>query len=124
MRGSPVSKRQTARKSVKPARKRTAKETGKPARKWVRGVKTVSTFPPPGTFTRPAEEIAKTMARKDVSPKGLGSGIRMIQYFINRAGKGLPASRRRELERAKRILQQRAAAEEERERPRRSSAHK
>ena len=50
------------------------------------------------------------MARKDVSPKGVGSGIRMIQYFINRAGKGLSPTRRRELERAKRILQRRAAA--------------
>ena len=49
------------------------------------------------------------MARKDVSPKGLGSGIRMIQYFINRSGRGLSAGRRRELERAKRILQLRAA---------------
>jgi len=48
------------------------------------------------------------MARKDVSPKGLGSGIRMIQYFINRGGKRLSTARRRELERAKRILQRRA----------------
>jgi len=45
------------------------------------------------------------MASRRVSPKGVGSGIRMIQYFINRAGSRLPASRRRELERAKRILQ-------------------
>ena len=36
-----------------------------------------------------------------------GSRIRMIQYFINRGGRGLPASRRRELEKAKRILQER-----------------
>ena len=50
------------------------------------------------------------MARKDVSPKGLGSGIRMIQYFINRGGKGLSATRRRKLERAKRILQRRREA--------------
>jgi hypothetical protein len=49
------------------------------------------------------------MGRKDVSPRGLGSGIRMIQYFINRGGKNLSARRRRELERAKRILQRRAA---------------
>jgi tRNA(adenine34) deaminase len=49
------------------------------------------------------------MARRDVSPKGIGSGIRMIQYFINRGGKNLTATRRAELERAKRILQQRAA---------------
>jgi hypothetical protein len=47
------------------------------------------------------------MARKDVWSTGLGSAIRMIQYFINRDGRRLTASRRRELERAKRILQQR-----------------
>jgi tRNA(adenine34) deaminase len=50
------------------------------------------------------------MARKGVSPRGIGSAIRMIQYFINRAGKNLSATRRRELERAKRILQRRRAA--------------
>ena len=77
-------------------------------RRWVRQVKTDSTAPPPGTFNRPAAEIARIMARKDVSPKGLSSGIRMIQYFINRAGKNLGPTRRAELERAKRLLQRRA----------------
>ena len=51
------------------------------------------------------------MASKKVSPKGIGSGIRMIQYFINRAGKNLSATRKRELEKAKRILQERAERE-------------
>jgi Protein of unknown function (DUF3175) len=78
-------------------------------RKWVRSVTTDSTHPPPRTFTGSAAEIARTMARKDVSPRGIGSGIRMIQYFINRGGKNLSAGRRAELERAKRILQERAA---------------
>jgi tRNA(adenine34) deaminase len=78
-------------------------------RRWVQDVTTVSTAPPPGTFTRPARQIARIMARRDVSPKGLGSGIRMIQYFINRAGKSLSPHRRRELERAKLILQRRLA---------------
>ena len=78
-------------------------------RRWVRGVTTDSTHPPPRTFTGSAAEIARKMARKDVSPRGLGSGIRMIQYFINRGGKNLSARRRAELERAKRILQQRSA---------------
>jgi hypothetical protein len=78
-------------------------------RKWVRRVTTDSTHPPPGTFTGSASDIARKMARRDVSPKGLGSGIRMIQYFINRGGKNLSATRRAELERAKRILQRRAA---------------
>jgi hypothetical protein len=83
-------------------------------RRWVRKVKTVSTFPPPGLFERDAETIARVMATKKVSPKGIGSGIRMIQFFINRAGKNLPAQRRRELERAKRILQERRARQEKR----------
>jgi hypothetical protein len=76
-------------------------------RRWVRTVKTDSTHPPPRTFAGSASTIARTMARKEVSPKGLGSAIRMIQYFINRGGRRLSSSRRRELERAKRILQRR-----------------
>ena len=74
-------------------------------KRWVRGVTTVSTYPPKTLFTKDAETIARTMASKKVSPKGIGSGIRMIQFFINRAGKDLPAGRKRELEKAKRILQ-------------------
>jgi tRNA(adenine34) deaminase len=74
-------------------------------KKWVRGVKTVSTNPPRNLFTKNAMAIARAMASKKVSPKGIGSGIRMIQFFINRAGKDLPEARKRELEKAKRILQ-------------------
>ena len=83
-------------------------------KRWVRTVTTDSTHPPARTFTGSAAQIARTLARKDVSPKGLGSGIRMIQYFINRGGKGLSVTRRRELERAKRILQRKAAAQKSR----------
>ena len=81
-------------------------------KKWVRTVKTVSTYPPPGIFTKDARTIAKVMASKKVSPKGIGSGIRMIQFFINRAGKNLSARRKKELEKAKRILQARLLEEE------------
>jgi tRNA(adenine34) deaminase len=68
-------------------------------------VKTVSTHPPEGLYTKDADTIARVMASKKVSPGGLGSAIRMVQFFINRAGRTLPASRRRALERAKRLLQ-------------------
>jgi hypothetical protein len=78
-------------------------------RKWSARIKTESTFPPEGTFTKSAGTIANTMARKDVSPGGIGSAIRMVQMFINRAGKKLTASRRKELERAKHILQHKRA---------------
>jgi len=72
-------------------------------------VKTVSTYPPPGLFTKDASTIARTLASKRVSPKGPGSGMRMLTYFINRAGKGLSASRQGELEKAKKLLSQRVA---------------
>jgi tRNA(adenine34) deaminase len=74
--------------------------------KWVQNVKTVSTFPPPDTFNKPAKQIAKTLADPKVSPKGLGSAVRMVQYFINRGGKNLSAKRKGELEKAKHLLQE------------------
>jgi hypothetical protein len=74
-------------------------------KRWVRDVKTDSTHPPEGLYTKSAETIARVMASKKVSPKGIGSGVRMIQFFINRAGKSLPAARKKELEKAKRLLQ-------------------
>ena len=73
---------------------------------WVKDVKTVSTSPPEGIFTKDAKTIAKTLAKPSVSPKGIGSAIKMVQYFINRAGKGLSKARKRELEKAKKILQE------------------
>jgi len=76
-------------------------------KKWVRNVKTVSTYPPKGLFTKDAQTVAKAMASKQVSPKGIGSGIRMIQFFINRAGKGLSPARKHELEKAKHLFQSR-----------------
>jgi Protein of unknown function (DUF3175) len=78
--------------------------------KWVQNVKSVSTFPPKDLFTKDAETIARTMASKRVSPKGIGSAIRMVQYFINRGGKNLPAARKEALEKAKSILQEKRQA--------------
>jgi len=72
--------------------------------KWVAKVKTDSTHPPEGLFTKSASTIARTLASKKVSPKGPGSGMRMLTYFINRAGRGLSPARRRELEKAKSLL--------------------
>jgi hypothetical protein len=111
-----MAKKKTARKTrrSKTARKKapaakSAKHKKGTNRRWVRKVTTESTFPPEGTFKKDAQSIAKTMASKRVSPKGIGSGIKMIQYFINRGGKGLPATQKKELEKAKRILQRKTA---------------
>jgi len=76
-------------------------------RRWSAKVKTVSTYPPKNLYTKDAETIARVMATKKVSPKGLGSAIRMVQFFINRAGKSLSARRKNALEKAKHLLQER-----------------
>ena len=75
--------------------------------RWVAKVKTDSTHPPEGLFTKDASTIARALASKKVSPKGPASGMRMLNYFINRGGRGLSATRRKELEKAKTLLSRR-----------------
>lgn len=84
--------------------KRTKTKTTK---RWVAGVTTDSTHPPPGLFTKGAATVARVLASKSVSPKGTASGMRMLTYFVNRAGRGLTAGRRAELEKAKALLSKR-----------------
>ncbi|HTU41299.1 MAG TPA: DUF3175 domain-containing protein [Candidatus Aquilonibacter sp.] len=88
---------------------------GKKKHYWVSKVKTDSTHPQAGLFTKKAETIARALASKKVSPKGPGSGMRMLTYFINRAGQNLPASRRAELEKAKALLSKRIQREKKRD---------
>jgi hypothetical protein len=88
-----------AAKRTTMASKRVADKTKR--RRWIASVKTDSTHPPAGLFTKSASTIARVLASKKVSPKGPGSGMRMLTYFINRAGRGLAAERQEELKRAK-----------------------
>jgi hypothetical protein len=85
-------------------------------KRWVKNVTTDSTHPPEGLFTKSPEEIARSLASKKVSPKGPASGMRMLTYFVNRAGKGLSATRRAKLEKAKKLLSERIAKEKEKQR--------
>lgn len=87
------------------------KSKSKSKRRWVAKVTTDSTHPPEGLFNKDAATIARTLASKKVSPKGAGSGMRMLTYFINRAGRNLPATRHSELEKAKKLLSQRIEKE-------------
>lgn len=75
---------------------------------WRKHVHTESTFPPPGTFTKKAREVARIMADPRVSPKGLGSAIKMITYYLNRGGAKISHNQRQELEHARSILQERS----------------
>lgn len=77
-------------------------------RKWSGRVKTDSTHPPAGLFNKGAAEIARTLASRKVSPKGPGSGMRMLTFYINRAGHNLNPRRRAVLNKAKALLSERA----------------
>jgi tRNA(adenine34) deaminase len=73
-------------------------------KKWSAKVKTESTYPEQGLFKKSPTVIAKSLASKKVSPKGPASGMRMLNFYINRAGGNLSPSRHKALERAKAIL--------------------
>jgi hypothetical protein len=76
-------------------------------RKWSAGVNTESTYPEEGLFKKDAATIARSLASKKVSPKGPSSGMRMLTFYVNRAGKNLPQSRLKVLDRAKELLHER-----------------
>lgn len=104
------------RASTKKSAKRSTKATRRGAaahgnshgkRKWSAGVKTESTYPQDGLFQKDAATIARSLASKKVSPKGPASGMRMLTFYVNRAGKNLTQSRLRVLERAKTLLHER-----------------
>ena len=89
------------------------KKTSNKTKKWVSSVDTESTFPKKELFKKDAPTIARQMASKKVSPKGVGSSIKMVQYFINRGGKGLSPTRKKTLERAKHLLQDKLETEKD-----------
>ncbi len=70
------------------------------SKRWVAKVTTDSTHPPEGLFTKSAATIARTLASKKVSPKGPSSGMRMLNYFINRGGRNLSPERKQVLQEA------------------------
>ena len=73
-------------------------------KKWSAKVDTDSTHPHEGLFKKGPSAIAKALASKKVSPKGPASGMRMLNFYINRAGKNLPEERKASLKKAKTIL--------------------
>ena len=91
----------------------TAKKKGAPRRKWSAKVDTESTYPPEGLFNKSAATIARTLASPEVSPKGPGSGMRMLTFYINRAGRNLDAEQLAELKKAKELLHKRVERDSE-----------
>ena len=95
------------------------------AKKWSAKVDTDSTHPEEGLFKKSASAIAKALATKEVSPKGPASGMQMLNFYINRAGKNLSQERHAELEKAKTLLSEIIAREKpESEKPAKDTAAK
>ena len=90
-----------------------AKRSKKQTRRWSASVTTDSTHPQKGLFNKSAAVIARSLASKRVSPKGPGSGMRMLTFYINRAGHNLSATRKAELNKAKKLLSERIAKQKE-----------
>jgi hypothetical protein len=64
-----------------------------------------ATFFPEGTLSKSASHIVKIAKSKRYAPKGIGSAIRYLTYFLNRGGEGLSKTQRRNIERARKTLQ-------------------
>ena len=102
-----IPERKTTEGAGRNVRAATARSKQAGNERWIAKVKTDSTHPLPRLFTKSAATIARTLASKKVSPKGPGSGMRMLSYCINRGGKRLTSERRAELEKAKILLSNR-----------------
>ena len=87
-----------------PGKQDESHENSHGTRKWSGAVTTDSTHPREGLFNKDARTIARELASKRVSPKGPSSGMRMLTFYINRAGKNLPEKRLKVLEEAKELL--------------------
>jgi hypothetical protein len=103
-----------ARVEVRMPEKNASHKNSHGTRKWSAAVDTDSTHPQTGLFNKDAKTIARELASKRVSPKGPSSGMRMLTFYINRAGKNLPATRLKVLEEAKELLHQKIVAGKER----------
>jgi Protein of unknown function (DUF3175) len=108
-------------RSTKTAARGGAHRSSHGKRKWSAGVDTESTYPREGLFKRDADTIARSLASKKVSPKGPASGMRMLTFYVNRAGKNLTQSRLRVLAHAKELLHERVEKAKEKPKARRSS---
>lgn len=75
-----------------------------PKNGWSNDSRTGCALPPLDLFAKDPETIAASLASKEVSPQGPAAGMRVLSFYIRHSGKSLSASRRRSLEKAKKLL--------------------
>ncbi|HTW60800.1 MAG TPA: DUF3175 domain-containing protein [Terracidiphilus sp.] len=72
---------------------------------------------PAGLFAMDPEKIADSLASKEVSPTGPATGMRVLTFYLTRSSRQLSPSRRKRLEKARKLLSvhvEKAVKEEER----------
>ena len=62
-------------------------------------------------FANDARTIAESLASREMFPQGPVSAMRVLSFYISHAGRWLSPSRRRNLEKAREILQARVRQE-------------
>lgn len=62
---------------------------------------------PIGLFTKDPKTIAESLASKEVSPQGPAAGMRMLSFYLTSSSRCLSPSRRRALEKARKLLSER-----------------
>jgi Protein of unknown function (DUF3175) len=79
----------------------------KKRRGWIASVKTTAIDVPENTMTQPPQKVAEILLAHNRG-KTPGSINRFIQFYINRSGKGLAATRKRNLKKAMEIIRSHA----------------
>jgi signal transduction histidine kinase len=72
---------------------------------------------PVGLFAMDPVTIAESLASREVSPQGPATGMRVLKFYLTRSSRQLSPSRRKKLEKARKLLSihvERAIKEEER----------
>jgi Protein of unknown function (DUF3175) len=80
-------------------------------RKWSAAVTTDSTQPGTGFSIRAQKQLLVSSHPKRFRPRDLRQACEMLTFYINRAGKNLPAARLKVLENAKTLLHQKILAD-------------
>ena len=59
---------------------------------------------PTGLFAMDAKSIAASLTSRETWPQGTASGLRLLEFYLRHAGRGLNPSRKRNLELAKKLV--------------------
>ena len=60
--------------------------------------------PPVGLFNLSGEELADSLASKEVIPQGPAAGMRLLAFYISHSARRLSPARLRSLEKARKLL--------------------